>query len=85
MSDEPKLQQINRNLKKISKMLNLNVNLTTYVARHSWASTARDMNILLSVISEGLRHEDIKTTQIYLSDINTAAIDKANQMIIKGL
>ena len=85
MSDEPKLQQINRNLKKISKMLNLNVNLTTYVARHSWASTARDMNILLSVISEGLRHEDIKTTQIYLSDINTAAIDKANQMIRKGL
>lgn len=80
-----KLQQINRNLKKISKMLNLNVNLTTYVARHSWASAARDMDVSLSVISEGLGHEDIKTTQIYLSDINTATIDKANQMIIKEL
>lgn len=80
-----KLQQINRNLKKISKMLNLNINLTTYVARHSWASAARDMDVSLSVISEGLGHEDIKTTQIYLSVINTATIDKANQMIIKEL
>ena len=80
-----KLQQINRHLGKIGRLLNLRIKLTTYVARHSWASAARDLQIPLQVISEGLGHEDIKTTQIYLADIKTATIDKANRQIIRGL
>jgi site-specific recombinase XerD len=31
------------------------------------------MNVIISVISEGLGHEDIKTTQIYPDDFDNAA------------
>ena len=58
---------INRALKKIGEMAELKMPLTTYVARHTWASVARDMNIPISIISEGMGHNSIKTTQVYLT------------------
>jgi len=33
------------------------------------------------VISEGLGHEDIKTTQIYLDSFNKAVVDDANELV----
>lgn len=77
-----KLANINRNLKAIGKSIGLKAPLTMYVARHSWASIARDMDIPLSVISEGLGHENEVTTSIYLSTVGTEAIDNANKRII---
>ena len=71
----------NNYLKKIAKKLKIEANLTFYVARHSWATIAKDLNVPISVISEGLGHEDIKTTQIYLDSFDADVIDKANQMI----
>jgi integrase/recombinase XerD len=71
----------NNYLKKIAKALEIEGNLTSYVARHSWATIAKDLNIPISVISEGLGHEDIKTTQIYLDDFDTSVIDDANKLI----
>ena len=44
------LENINRALKKIGAMVGLNIPLTTYVARHTWASVARDMDISISII-----------------------------------
>ncbi len=73
---------INRNLKKIGIMANLPIPLTTYVARHSWASTMRDMGFDLSIISTGLGHDNLKTTQIYLSTIDTTTLAQANQKMI---
>ena len=73
---------VNRNLKKVGEMAGLGVALTTYVARHSWASVMRDMGFGLSVISRGLGHENLKTTQIYLSAIDTATVAKANRKMI---
>ncbi len=77
-----KLANINRNLKAIGKFIGLKAPLTMYVARHSWVSIARDMNIPLSVISEGLGHDNEVTTSIYLSTVGTEAIDNANKRII---
>lgn len=73
---------INRNLKKIGVMVGLHVPLTTYVARHSWASAMRDMGNDLSIVSRGLGHESLKTTQIYLSTIDTMAVAKANRKML---
>lgn len=79
------LQRINRSLKRIGVMIGLAVPLTTYVARHSWASIARNMDVPLSVISEGLGHDSDKTTQIYLASLDTSMINKANSKIIKKI
>ena len=73
---------VNRNLKKIGEMAGLQIPLTTYVARHTWASTMRDMGFDLSIVSRGLGHESLKTTQIYLSSIDTTAVAKANRSMI---
>lgn len=76
---------INRYLKQISQMLNLNFRLTMYVARHSWASAAKAKGIPLSVISEGMGHDSETTTQIYLASLDTSAVDHANAIILKSL
>lgn len=82
---EQTLQRINRNLKRIGTMIGLSTPLTTYVARHSWASIARNMAVPLSVISEGLGHDSDKTTQIYLDSLDTSMINKANRKIINRI
>lgn len=76
---------INRKLKEIGKMIGVQLPLTMYVARHSWASVARNKNVPISVISEGMGHDSEMTTQIYLASLDTAVVDKANKMILKSL
>ena len=77
--------KVNRLLKRIGAMVGAQVPLTTYVGRHCWASTMRDMGVSLSVVSKGLGHENLKTTQIYLSSIDTEGVVKANRKLIGRL
>lgn len=79
------LAKVNKYLKKISELLKLQVPITMYVARHSWASVAKSRNVPLSVISEGMGHDSEATTQIYLASLDTAVVDRANSMILKLL
>lgn len=76
---------INHNLKSIAKMVGVNIPLTLYVARHSWASIAKAKGIPIAVISEGMGHDSEATTQIYLASLDTSVVDKANSLILKSL
>ena len=76
---------VNIKLKKIGIDLGLPIALTSYVARHTWASVAHSKNISLSVISEAMGHDSENTTRIYLASLDMSVIDKANKMIIKSL
>ncbi len=76
---------INRKLKEIGKMVGVQTPLTMYVARHSWASVAKNKNVPLSVISEGMGHDSEMTTLIYLASLDTEVVDKANKMILNLL
>lgn len=82
---ETVLRRVNNALKVISKMTGLSVPLTTYVARHAWASIAKAKNVPVNVISDALGHDSIATTQIYLASINASIIDRANELIVKEL
>ena len=73
----------NYNLKRIGEMIGLKIPLTTYVARHTWASIALHMNIPVATISEGMGHNSFKTTQIYLQSLDMATINEANKKIIQ--
>lgn len=77
--------RINRNLKKIGVQLGLSIPLTTYVARHAWASIAKSKNVSLATISEAMGHDSENTTRIYLASLDTSAVDKANSLILKSL
>lgn len=79
------LHLVNYRLKELSTMLKLQRPLSMYVARHSWASAAKAKNIPLSVISEGMGHDNEATTQIYLASLETSVVDKANKKILESL
>lgn len=76
---------INHNLKNIAQMIGIQIPLTLYVARHSWASAARSKGIPLAVISEGMGHDSETTTQIYLASLDTSVVDRANSLILNSL
>ncbi|WP_303012939.1 site-specific integrase [uncultured Bacteroides sp.] len=76
---------VNSHLKRIGKRLGLNIPLTTYVARHGWASIAQSKNIPISIISKAMGHDSEGTTRIYLASLDTSIVDKANSIILKSL
>lgn len=82
---ESALRRVNNALKIIADMVKLPIPLTTYVTRHAWASIAKSKNVPINVISDALGHDSIATTQIYLASIDTSTIDRANELIIKGI
>lgn len=79
------LLRINRHLKKIARMAGIPTSLTLYCARHSWASAAKNKNIPVAVISEGMGHDSELTTQIYLASLDNALVDNANSLILGDL
>lgn len=66
------LNYYNRQLKRLSKLLEPNINLSSYTPRHTWATTARNKNVPLSIISAGMGHSSEKTTLIYLTKIDNS-------------
>ena len=77
--------RITYHLKKLKQQLGIHGNLTLYVARHSWATAARDHHQPISVISEALGHDSETTTQIYLRSIQTSEVDKLNAELLSEL
>lgn len=76
---------VNGKLRKIGERLGLEIPLTSYVARHSWASIAKSKNIPISTISEAMGHDSESTTRIYLASLDTSSVDKANSIVMSVL
>lgn len=76
---------INEALKRLAERLELGVHLTMYVARHSWATIAKERNVPISVISDGMGHNSEKTTQIYLKSVDADVIDRSNDILIDAV
>lgn len=61
---------INDNMQKIGKKLGIE-NISTYTARHSFATVLKRSGANIAYISESLGHNDIKTTENYLDQFET--------------
>lgn len=79
------LCMVNRELKNIGHRAGIDSRLTMHVARHSWATIAKSLNIPVEVISEAMGHTNEKTTRIYLKSINANKIDALNNKILSLL
>ena len=79
------LSRVNVALKEVARLVDLQIPLTMYCARHGWASIAKSKNIPLSVISESMGHDSEETTRIYLASLDTSVVDRANSLILKDL
>ena len=75
----------NRNLGILSDMIGSGCKLSSYTARHSWATAERKHDVPISVISAGMGHSSETTTQIYLKSIEDDVVDRANAKIINKL
>ena len=75
-------RKINKNLKLISKDLNVNIKLTTYVARHTFASVLQKSGVNIGIISESLGHTNQETTQIYLNGFENTQVDEAMKNLL---
>jgi len=69
----------------LAELLGLEMPLSSYTSRHTWATTARNHNVPLSIISAGMGHASEKTTQIYLASLESSVVDQANRSIIASL
>lgn len=79
------LARHNACLKEIGRRLRHPVKLTSYVARHSWATEAFRQHVPVSVISQALGHTSEKTTRIYLDQLDQSVLNKANNRITRSI
>ena len=71
------LAKVNRELKVLASELEIEADMTTYVARHSFATILKNSGVNISLISEMLGHTDLKTTQIYLDSFENTQMEAA--------
>ena len=76
------LKKINRLLKDIGEKAGIEMPLTTYVARHTYADTLRQSGTDIQIISQAMGHQDLATTRIYLRSFANEDIDKANENLL---
>jgi len=62
-------KKINSGLKSIGNSLNLSIPLTTYVARHSYATIMVKNGIQLTTLKSQLGHSTINTTEKYIGSL----------------
>jgi len=79
------VHRLNVNLKRLGEQIGLGIPLTSYVARHAWASIAKSKKIPISTISEAMGHDSENTTRIYLTTLDTSIVDRANSLILDSL
>ena len=68
---------VNQDLKIIGAAVGIQTPLTTYVARHSFATALKRSGVATAVIGEIFQHPDGRTTQIYLAEFETDLVDAA--------
>lgn len=73
----------NIRLRRIAKTINVD-ELTTYYARHSWATIASKINIPKETIAAALGHGGNSVTDIYI-DFDYTKVDKANEAVIRHI
>lgn len=76
------LRKVNSALKEIGKEIGLQFPLTTYVARHTFATVLKRSGVSVALISESLGHSDLSTTQIYLDSFENSQIDAAMRYLL---
>ena len=75
----------NRLLKQLGEMIGLKTPLTSYTSRHTWATSALNHCVSVSVISAAMGHASESVTRIYLDSINHSIIDRANADLLNSV
>lgn len=74
---EKTLKRFNKDLKKIADICEIEHKITSYVARHSFATNLKQKGVATDVISEAMGHLNLAITQAYLKELENDVIDDA--------
>jgi len=77
------LKTFNKRLIAIGKYLRINQKLSSYTARHTWATMAFICNINPAIISQSMGHSSIKVTETYLKPFQQNIINEVNKAVLK--
>ncbi|MBF0576382.1 site-specific integrase [Dysgonomonas sp. GY617] len=77
------LGRCNSKLKQIAKLAKVDKHLTTYVARHSFATILKQIGTSTDIISELMGHADVQITMTYLKEFDNDVLDKANRRLLE--
>lgn len=75
------LRKFNHRLNRLSQ--NMSTHLSSYTARHTWATMAYYCEIHQGIISEAMGHSSIAVTETYLKPFDNDRIDEANERVIE--
>jgi integrase len=77
-----RLKKFNDYLENLATEFEINdIDLTSYVSRHTMAMSLQNNEIPREVISQILGHKDLKTTNTYLDSFNSNVIDEAVKVL----
>ena len=76
------LRSFNQQLMLLGELLGLGDKLSSYTARHTWATTAYYCEIHPGIISEAMGHSSITVTETYLKPFRSKKIDEANRQVV---
>lgn len=76
------LRHFNRQLTALSRQSGCSATLSSYTARHTWATMAYYCEIHPGIISEAMGHSSIAVTETYLKPFRNEKIDRANRQVI---
>ena len=76
------LRLLNSRLRALALWKKVQGKVTSYSARHTWATVGRYCHIPIEVISEGLGHASVTTTEGYMKGFGNSRMDRANKVIM---
>lgn len=71
------LGQVNKDLKELGQQASIAIPLTTYVARHTFATTLKQAGTQTAVISQAMGHKSEAVTAVYLDSFASEMVDAA--------
>ena len=77
-------KNINKYIKIIAKQLGIHDNVTTYFARHSFATVLKRSGAKIEMISELLGHSNVNVTESYLDSFENDQIQQQTDILTSG-
>jgi integrase/recombinase XerD len=75
---------INKYIKRIASEVGINKNITSYYARHSFATVLKRSGAKIEMISELLGHSNVGVTECYLDSFEIEQIHKQTDILTTG-
>lgn len=77
------LQRYNKKLKKVAELAEVEQILTSYVARHSFATILKYLGTSVEMISEMMGHSNVEITKSYLKDFGNDILDQESRKLLE--